>query len=327
VATEKKVFGIDAPRMGGASAGKHPTKLLDDDAISVESGRSHSRHSYARPDSHDEANDSIEMNPNGESESELSLLPRFRSYGERRRLPLWQEFLYSKFRNDFLSVQQHIVEIPAYLLAQSEESIWLEVVEVEHYFRIDQSSYNVDCDGSPVEDLYWQMPSVRRERDGDDSDSDKEEMAKLSAVAGFANDKPVHSPQQRRGSVSSAASPARRNLSDAELPGAVPPIDSVGTASFPNKEPLASRGNTDEFSPVSGNRDSNVNNNKFAAANNKNIAATPDLASTSVAKKDSNGEDPHRPETGDEEALFHRTPSVDVNNEQPDGSHVEDLED
>eukprot|EP00658_Telonema_sp_P-2_P072467 TRINITY_DN6159_c0_g1_i6.p2 TRINITY_DN6159_c0_g1~~TRINITY_DN6159_c0_g1_i6.p2 ORF type:complete len:131 (+),score=34.02 TRINITY_DN6159_c0_g1_i6:161-553(+) len=117
-----------------------------------------------------------------------------------------------------------------------------------------------------------------------------------------------------------------------DRPGTVPPLEG-GTAAFPNKEPLA-RGNTDEFSPVAGNRAATANN-KFTAANNSNtnisntnnVGATPDLS----AMKIKNNEDPHRPEGEDggnaDETLFHRTPSVDVSDEQPDASMRVDLED
>ena len=278
---QEELKGTVFANLAQSNTAKHPTNILENDNISVNGSRPHSR---AGSHHNGEANDDgmLVVEPSENIQTELSLLPRFRSYGERRRLPLWQEFLYSKFRNDFLSVQQHIVEIPAYLLAQSQETIWLEVVEVEHYFRIDQSSYNVDTDGSPIEDLYWQMPSVRREREeGDESDSDKEEMARVAAVAGFAKDKPMHA--ALRTSVTPETSPnvspfapmrandRQKSLTegaDDDAPNVINPVvrrsarddydeannDAVASAApptatlYPNKEPMNTTG---EFSPES----------------------------------------------------------------------------
>ena len=136
------------------------------------------------------------------------MLPRFRSYGERRRLPLWQEFLYSKFQADYPLIQRHVVEVPAYLLAQREESIWLQVLSVSHYFKLDKELYALDLGDDGIDGNTSSTDVRGGSNSGDQSDSDQDEMAWLATVAGFANDARRPSVAQTNISHSNDATPS-----------------------------------------------------------------------------------------------------------------------
>eukprot|EP00658_Telonema_sp_P-2_P010962 TRINITY_DN14171_c0_g1_i1.p1 TRINITY_DN14171_c0_g1~~TRINITY_DN14171_c0_g1_i1.p1 ORF type:complete len:374 (-),score=76.14 TRINITY_DN14171_c0_g1_i1:369-1490(-) len=167
------------------------------------------------------------------------LLPRFRSYGERRRLPLWQEFLYSKFRKDFHLIQHHIVDIPAWLLAQRKESIWLQVLSAEHYFRLEEELYSVECEGPPPNYSYGPEAAQKEE-----SDSDQDDMAWLETIADFAQD--ANSNRRTSLQVSgTSATITSRSLDTVSLPNS--PFSPTGPTPT-----VAVAANTSTYSPNMG---------------------------------------------------------------------------
>eukprot|EP00742_Colponemidia_sp_Colp-10_P013089 GILJ01014762.1.p1 GENE.GILJ01014762.1~~GILJ01014762.1.p1 ORF type:complete len:1491 (+),score=298.65 GILJ01014762.1:256-4473(+) len=86
-------------------------------------------------------------------------LPSFRSYG-RRRLPIWPEYLFSKLRQEYISVKRHMIMVPSFLLLEDEESLWLQALEAHHYYVGEREKYTVDTDGSVLLDMYGMLPDV-----------------------------------------------------------------------------------------------------------------------------------------------------------------------
>eukprot|EP00744_Colponema_vietnamica_P005610 GILI01008203.1.p1 GENE.GILI01008203.1~~GILI01008203.1.p1 ORF type:complete len:1449 (-),score=302.67 GILI01008203.1:61-4212(-) len=76
-----------------------------------------------------------------DSDAPLDDNTRLHTYGRFRRLPIWNEFLFIKFKGAYANIRDNLIDIPAALFGADGERLWLRALEDKHYFELERRKY------------------------------------------------------------------------------------------------------------------------------------------------------------------------------------------
>ena len=83
------------------------------------------------------------------------------TYGRFRRLPIWNEYLFTQFRGAYVNIRDNLIDLPAALFGADGERLWLRALEDKHYYELDRQMY---AQANP-----W-AGGVASDEDGDEAD-------------------------------------------------------------------------------------------------------------------------------------------------------------